>query len=317
MSYNKTIDTFPSSNGLYNISYYIYTPKKPVRYLLQITHGMCEYTERYESFIKFMARQGVLVAGHDHAGHGRSINTLENLGYISDDENDLTMVKDLKTMTDLLSERYPELPHFILGHSMGSFILRKYLMKFGRSLSGVILSGTGGQAPAISSGIQLARSISSLRGLKHRSATFNKIFFNGFNKEFLEEKDQFSWLSRDKSVVASYHKDPKCNFIFTMNGFISFLSVMKDVTGEHWSDKIPKEIPYHLLSGKLDPVSKNGKGVQETYTRMIESGVKNVTMKLYDEGRHEMLNETNRREVYQDVYDVLEEMHAMQMQDQY
>ena len=308
LSYNKTSDTFPSSNGLYDIRYYIYTPKKPARYLLQITHGMCEYIERYEGFIKFIGRQGVLVAGHDHAGHGRSINSPDDLGYFSNDPYDLTLVKDLKTMTDFLSERYPDLPHFILGHSMGSFILRKYLMQFGRSLSGIFISGTGGDNPALSSGIQLAKSISAVRGDKHRSSLFNKIFFNGFYKNFQEENDRFSWLSQDKNVVKAYHKDPKCNFVFTMNGFKGFLSVMKEVTGDEWAPKVPKEVPYHLFSGKQDPVGSYGKGVQETYTKLIESGVKDVTMKLYDNGRHEMLNEISKREVYDDILRVMEEM---------
>lgn len=311
MSYNKTSDTFPSSNGLYNIHYYIYTPKKPVRYLLQISHGMCEYIERYEGFIKFMARQGILVAGHDHAGHGRSINTPDDLGYFSNDPYDLTLVKDLKTMSDLLSERYPDLPHFILGHSMGSFILRKYLMQFGRSLSGIIISGTGGENPAAGPGIQLANSISAVRGDRYRSTLFNKIFFNGFNKKFKAENDRFSWLSSDKNVVRAYHDDPKCNFVFTMNGFKGLLSVMKDVTGDEWAPKVPKEVPIHLLSGMQDPVGNYGKGVQETYTKLIEAGVKDVTMKLYDHGRHEMLNETRRREVYDDLLGVMEEMISM------
>ncbi|HSR04599.1 MAG TPA: alpha/beta fold hydrolase [Proteiniclasticum sp.] len=308
MSYNKSIETFPSSNGLYDISYYVYTPKKPVRFLLQITHGMCEYIERYEGFINYLSREGVLVAGHDHAGHGRSINTLENLGYFSDDATDLTLVKDLRTMTDLLSERYPDLPHFILGHSMGSFVLRKYLMKFGRSLSGIFISGTGGVNAGVVPGIALVKSISAVRGEKHRSTLFNNIFFKGFNKNFEEDQDKFSWLTREKKVVSAYHKDPKCNFVFTTNGFKGFLEIMKEVTSEEWASQVPKDVPYHLFSGSLDPVGMSGKGVTETFNHLIDADVKKVTMKLYDGGRHEMLNEINRKEVYQDLLAKMEEM---------
>lgn len=308
LSYNKVIETFPSSNGLFDIRYYIYTPKKPVRFVLQITHGMCEYIERYEGFIKFLSREGVLVAGHDHAGHGRSIGTLEDLGYFSEDPLDLTLVKDLKTMTDLLSDRYPDLPHFILGHSMGSFVLRKYLMRFGRSLSGIILSGTGGTNPGVSPGIALAKSISAVRGEKHRSTLFNSVFFNGFNKNFQEEKDKFSWLTRDQKVVSAYHKDPKCNFVFTMNGFKGFLEIMKEVTSDQWASQMPKEVPIHLFSGKNDPVGSYGKGVTETFHHLIDAEVNTVTLKLYDDGRHEMLNELNRKEVYEDLLAKMEEM---------
>lgn len=309
------METFPSSNGLFDIHYYIYTPKKPVRFVLQITHGMCEYIERYEGFIKYLSREGVLVAGHDHAGHGRSIRTLEDLGYFSEDATDLTLVKDLKTMTDLLSERYPDLPHFILGHSMGSFVLRKYLMRFGRSLSGILISGTGGTNPGVTPGITLAKSISAVRGEKHRSTMFNSIFFNGFNKNFQDEKNKFSWLTKDEKIVAAYHKDPKCNFVFTLNGFKGFLEIMKEVTSDEWAMQMPKEVPVHLFSGKNDPVGSYGKGVTETFNQLIDAEVKTVTMKLYEDGRHEMLNELNRKEVYQDLLMKMEEMLSLKETD--
>ncbi len=269
---------------------------------------MCEYLERYESFIKFLSREGVLVAGHDHAGHGRSIRSMDDLGYFSKDATDLTLVKDLKTMTDLLNERYPDLPHFVLGHSMGSFVLRKYLMKFGRSLSGVFISGTGGNNPGVVPAITLAKSISTIRGETHRSTLFNSIFFKRFNKNFQDEKDQFSWLTREKRIVEAYHNNPKCNFIFTMNGFKGFLDIMKDATSEDWAKQVPKEVPFHLFSGKNDPVGSYGKGVTETYNNLLDAEVNLVTMKLYEDGRHEMLNEVNRKEVYQDLLMKMEEM---------
>lgn len=300
--------TFPSSNGLYEISYYVYTPDTPPRGLLQISHGMCEYLERYEPFIEFFTSQGFIVAGHDHAGHGNSIRTLEDLGYLSQDPYDLTLAKDLKTMSDLLVESHPGLPHFILGHSMGSFILRKHLTRFGRNLSGIIISGTGGRNPAIPAGLNLARTISLVQGQSHRSSLFNSVFFQGFNKNFKEEENRFSWLTRDKDIVSAYDADPKCNFVFTMNGFMGFLSIMKEVTEQEWAKKVPKDVPYLLFSGKLDPVGNYGKGVTETYEGLLDSGVKNVSMKLYDEGRHEMLNEINKTEVYEDLLEWMDEI---------
>ncbi|SFO07396.1 alpha/beta fold hydrolase [Proteiniclasticum ruminis] len=308
MSYQKTVETIPSTNHLYNVHIYIYTPKTKPRYMLQITHGMCEYLERYEPFIRYMTSKGVLVAGHDHAGHGNSIRTMEDLGYFSKDPYDLTLVKDLKNVSDLLTERYSQLPHFILGHSMGSFMLRKYLMKYGRSLSGIFISGTGGANKGIAPGITLAKSIAALKGDTHRSTLYNSIFFQGFNKNFKDEDDEFSWLSRDKKVRDAYRKDPKCNFVFTLNAFKGFLAIMKDVTHENWADSVPKDVPYHLFSGKEDPVGAYGKGVQETYERLLEAKVKEVTLTLYEGGRHEMLNETNKKEVYEDLFKRMEEM---------
>lgn len=299
--YSKTKGTFPSSNGLFQITYYVYTPKTPPRGLLQITHGMCEYLERYEPFIEFLTGQGFMVAGHDHAGHGNSIRSLEDLGYFSEDAQDLTLARDLKIMSDLLSENHPDLPHFILGHSMGSFILRKHLTRFGRNLSGIIISGTGGSNPAIPLGLNLARTISRVRGDSHRSTLFNSVFFQGFNRNFKEENNRFSWLTRDKDIVAAYDADPKCNFIFTLNGFKGFLDIMREVTEEDWAGKTPRDVPYLLFSGKEDPVGNYGKGVTETHDSLLDSGVKNVTLRLYEDGRHEMLNELNREEVYGDL----------------
>lgn len=308
MNYSKTVETLPSTNGLYDLHLYTYTPRKPPRFLLQITHGMCEYLERYEPFIRYLTGQGVLVAGHDHAGHGSSIRTLEDLGYFSDDPFDLTLVKDLKNVSDHFADRYPHLPHIILGHSMGSFVLRKYLMKFGRSLSGVLISGTGGTNAGIAPGIALAKSISGVRGERYRSSFFNSVFFNGFNKKFKEEPSPFAWLSRDPKILTAYEKDPKCNFVFTLNAFKGFLAIMRDVTTEDWALKLPKDVPFHLFSGKNDPVGAYGKGVLETYASLQAAEVRNVTVKLYEDGRHEMLNELNKKEVFSDLLTRMEEM---------
>lgn len=306
LNYTKTMNTLKSSNGLYDLHYYIYTPKKRPKYLLQITHGMCEYLERYEDFIDFMTKNGVLVVGHDHAGHGRSLRNLKDLGYFSPNPYDLTLVKDLRAVTTLFHDTYPNLPHFILGHSMGSFVLRKYLMQFGRSLNGVIISGTGGKNNGLSSGLLLAKGLGKIQGDAHRSKLFNKIFFGGFNKRFKEEDDSFAWLSRDKKVKKAYRKDPKCNYIFTLNAFQGFLSIMKEVVEDEAFQSFPKEVPFHFISGTEDPVGNYGKGVTETVAAMKKAGVHQVTLKLYEGGRHEMLNEINKNAVYEDLYQKLE-----------
>lgn len=301
MRYDKTIHTFKSHNGIFDISYYIYKPAiKPVA-VLQITHGMCEYIERYEHFIHFMTNAGIVVTGHDHAGHGFSLNSKKDLGYFSNDPFDSTLVEDLKTMSDLTEETFPGLPHFILGHSMGSFILRKYLGQYGSDLDGVILSGTGGENKATGGGVMLAKTMAKVKGERYRSPFLNKIFFNGFTDHYKDENEKFAWLSRDKRIVNTYKKDPRCNFIFTLNGFMGFLKIMQDVTKKGYAQKLPKDIPYFLFSGKEDPVGNYGAGVKETYKEFKKAGLKDVSYKLYENGRHEMLNELNKEEVYADV----------------
>ncbi len=301
MRYDKTIHTFKSYNRLYDISYYIYKPTIAPVADLQISHGMCEYIERYEHFIQFLTSAGVVVTGHDHAGHGFSINTKKDLGYFSNDPFDSTLVEDLKTMSIITKKTFPELPHFLLGHSMGSFIVRNYLSTYGNDLDGVIISGTGGENKAAEAGIVLAKILAKIKGDRHRSPFLNKIFFSGFNDHLKDENETFAWLSRDKRIINTYKKDPRCNFIFTLNGFMGLLKIMTTVTKKNYAQRLPKNIPYYLFSGKEDPVGNYGKGVMETYQGFKKAGLKAVTYKLYDNGRHEMLNELNREEVYADV----------------
>ncbi len=301
MPYHKTIHTFKSHNGIFDISYYIYKPtQKPIA-VLQISHGMCEYIERYENFILFMTNAGVAVTGHDHTGHGFSLNTKKDLGYFSMDPYDDTLVEDLKTMSDITVRTFPGLHHFMLGHSMGSFVLRKYLSEYGNGLSGIILSGTGGENKAVGAGIAVAKTMAKLKGDRYRSTFLNSIFFKGFNDHYKDENEKFAWLTRDKRIINIYTKDPRCNFVFTLNGFMGFLDIMQDVTKKKYAQKYPKNLPYYLFSGKEDPVGNYGKGVKETFDRFKASGIKDIRMKLYDNGRHEMLNEINKDEVYADV----------------
>ncbi len=300
MRYDKTIHTFKSHNGIYNISYYVYRPVLDPIAVLQISHGMCEYIERYEHFIQFMTNAGVAVTGHDHAGHGFSLNTKKDLGYFSIDPFDDTLVEDLKTMSEITEKTFPGLPHFMLGHSMGSFILRKYLNEYGERLSGVILSGTGGKNSGVGAGLAVAKTMAKLKGDRYRSPFLNKIFFRGFTDHYKDENEKFAWLSRDKRIIYSYKKDPRCNFIFTLNGFMGFLDIMQEVTKKNYAQKFPKNLPYYLFSGEEDPVGSYGEGVKETYQNMKKSDL-DVSYKLYHHGRHEMLNEINKDEVYADV----------------
>lgn len=306
MSYDKSIQTFKSHNHLFNISYYIYEPAKEPMAVLQISHGMCEYIERYEHFIHFMTEAGVAVTGHDHAGHGFSLNSQKDLGYFSRDPFDSTLVEDLKTMSEITEKTFPGLPHFMLGHSMGSFILRAYLSQYGQELSGVMLSGTGGENKAAGAGVTGAKTMAKFKGDRYRSPFLNRIFFRGFTDHYKEENEKFAWLSRDKRIINSYKKDPRCNFIFTLNGFMGFLDIMEHVTKKAYAKTYPKDLPYYLFSGKEDPVGNYGEGVKETYTELKKAGIKDVRMKLYENGRHEMLNEINKKDVYQDVLGFIE-----------
>lgn len=303
MNYHKTVSSFKSTDRIHNIAYYIYEPttNQPIKGILQISHGMCEYIQRYEEFIGFVTSQGFLVCGNDHLGHGGSVESKDDLGYFAKENGWECLTNDLKQLTHLMKKQYPSLPYFMLGHSMGSFLLRAYLIKYGDQLTGAIISGTGGKNPIAKIGELLISKIAIKKGDHYRSKKFNKIIFGGYNKRFPNNLSGFSWLTRDPVIVERYSNDPNCNFIFTANGFKNLIKVQRVTTKKSWANKVPKQLPIFLLSGDMDPVGNYGKGVKETYHNLLGANVVDVSIKLYKDGRHEMLNETNRKEVFEDI----------------
>ena len=307
MGYRKQLKSYCSADKKTQITCYIYEPEIPPVAILQISHGMCEYIERYEDFIGFLSTQGILVCGNDHLGHGKSLPEPEGLGYFSSKDGASHLVEDLQSLKVLMNAKYPHLPYFMLGHSMGSFILRKYLSLYGEELDGAIISGTAGPNPMALPGQWINTVMGLVKGDGYRSPFFNRLFFQGFNTPFEKEGLPFAWLSRDSHVVKSYAKDPLCNFTFTLNGFSNLLKLMSEVTKPSWPSSVPKDLPLLLLSGTMDPVGNFGSGVEKTYGLLKSAGASDLTLKLYPDGRHEMLNETNREEVYQDIYKWLNE----------
>ena len=301
MSYQKQLKSYRSADTKTEVTCYIYEPEITPVAILQISHGMCEYIERYEDFIGFLSTKGILVCGNDHLGHGKSLPEPAGLGYFSEQNGASHLVEDLQSLKTLMKAKYPHLPYFMLGHSMGSFVLRKYLSLYGEELDGAILSGTAGPNPMSLPGQWLSTAMSKFKGDDFRSPFFNRLFFQGFNTPFEKEGLPFAWLSRDSDVVKSYAKDPLCNFTFTLNGFSNLLGLMSDVTKPSWPSSVPKGLPIFLLSGTMDPVGNFSSGVQKTYELMRSQGITDLTLKLYPDGRHEMLNEINREEVYQDI----------------
>ena len=311
MGYQKQLKSYRSSDSKTEVACYIYEPDIPPVAILQISHGMCEYIERYEDFIGFLSTQGILVCGNDHLGHGKSLPVTAGLGYFSEQDGASHLVEDLHQLKFLMGAQYPRLPYFMLGHSMGSFVLRKYLSLYGKELDGAIISGTAGPNPMALPGQWLNTAMTLVKGDDYRSSFFNRLFFQGFNTPFEKEGLPFAWLSRDSKVVRSYAEDPLCNFTFTLNGFSNLLKLMGEVTKSSWPSSVPKDLPLLLLSGTMDPVGNFGSGVQKTYELLKSQRINDLTLKLYRDGRHEMLNEINREEVYQDITQWLKEKTLM------
>ena len=293
---------FTSANGIQRVFAKEWLPPEEPVAILLISHGMAEYIERYAEFAAFLAEYGILVAGLDHCGHGKSVRTPDDLGFFAEEDGWNLLVENLHLLRTKEEDAHPGLPVFLLGHSMGSFLARTYMMNHGDGLAGVILCGTGVvPEAAIRAGQAIAAMERKKYGSHHRSSRLNQLSFGSFNKKFAPNRTQNDWLSRDDAAVDAYSSDPYCGFVFTVAAFQDLFTGLSYIQNRRNLAKILPGLPVFLLSGSEDPVGNNGRGVQKVAHALLDAGVKNVTVKLYAGARHEALNEINRGQVYSDV----------------
>lgn len=270
--------------------------------IIQIAHGMAEHVLRYEGFAKVLTEEGYVVYGNDHRGHGRTAGSTENIGYLADDNGWDLVVEDMHELTNIIKEENPETPIFLFGHSMGSFLSRTYIQRYGNEINGVILSGTGGNNGLLGKvGILVAKGEMKRKGKRTKSKRMDKLSFGSFNKAFSPNRTSFDWLSRDNKEVDKYIEDPLCGEVFTAGFFYDMLRGLKDLNKRENIEKTPKDLPIYIISGDKDPVGKNAKGVLQAYNSYVKVGIEDVEYKFYKGARHEILNETNKEEVYKDV----------------
>ncbi len=297
----KKVNTFLSSNNTNQMDYYIYEPDNKPKYILQIVHGMCEYLERYEPFIRYLNEHDILVCGHDHLGHGK--NAPEK-GYIADKDGYKYLIEDVHKVSTIIKEQYPNIPYCILGHSMGSFVTRNYLSWYPNEVDGAIIMGTSGPNPLGKIGISVAKMIKSIYGPKHKSKFIDKLAFGSYNKGF-EAGEPSAWISSDSEVYHAYDKDELCNFKFSISGYIDLFTMLDLVSSKKWACEVAKNLPIYVVSGDKDPVGGYGKGVIQVFHMLTDVG-RNADMKLYPQMRHEILNEINKEEVYLDILNFME-----------
>lgn len=271
--------------------------------LLIIAHGMTESMARYDDFAKNMAQRGILVAGKDHLGHGRSVKNEDELGYFGPVEYDNIQNADFQKLVDLMRERYPQTPLFVLGHSMGSFLMREYITKQGENIDGVILSGPGDiNRLLVSFGRVLVDLFSLFRGQHYRSPFVYKLMFGAFNSRIPSPRTPFDWLTRDPDVVDGYCNHKENGFVFTLNGFTHFMLNIARVSQPQAFKSTPKTLPILLIGGGQDPVGDWGKALPSLAKKYRNAGVRDVEMKLYQDDRHEVINELNKAQVDDDIY---------------
>lgn len=272
--------------------------------VLQIVHGMAEYIERYEDFAKFLAEKGFVVTGDDHLGHGKSVS--DGLyGFFCDKDPATVVVDDVHTLTTITKEKYPNVPYYIMGHSMGSFILRNYLFRYGSEVDKAIIMGTGMQPKAMVVGANVMAGIGNFFNARKVSKFMDNASFSTYNKRIPNNRTSFDWLTKDEKKVDAYIADPLCGFIFTCNGFKTLSNLLWRLNKKSNLEKMPKSLPILITSGAEDPVGEYGKGPKLVYDSYKELGIKDVSIKLYDTDRHEILNETDREVVYKDLYEWL------------
>lgn len=272
-----------------------------IKAVVQGVHGMAETGERYEEFAAALCNAGYAFIMNDHVGHGRSVAPDGVKGYFGAKKNAFGkgFVEDAHQLTKIAKDEFGK-DVIIFGHSMGSFVTRSYIAKYANEVKAAVICGTSGKNPGAVPGIALASMIAKIKGDKHPSKLIDKIAFGAYNKRF-EGRTAFDWLSRNNENVDWYINNEDCGFLFTASGYKNMFELLNSVSGDDWYAKVPKDLKIFLIAGAEDPVGNYSKGVNEVFETLKNTGHKNVSCKLYKDDRHEILNELDRKLVYEDV----------------
>ena len=288
-----------------NHHYHQWPTKEPIGWL-HIMHGMAEHGGRYADLAGFLNQQGIMVTAGDHRGHGLTGSAVDSLYHVADNDGWNQMVDDQCQLIGHIATEH-DLPLVILGHSMGSFMATHFCQRFAKELTskqlkGLILSGSNYDAPAAFKVFAGLAKIERLRlGGRKISNLLETLSFGAFNRAFKPNRTEKDWLSRDHGMVDTYIADPMCGGAISTQSWYDFLSGLAQLFTPKALAQIDKELPVYLFAGELDPVGKQGKGVKKFQEILQQIGIEQVDLKLYAKGRHEMINETNRTEVYDDI----------------
>ena len=293
---------YPSSDGRTSVHAVEWTPESAPVGVYQIAHGVSEYALRYEPFARFLTEHGFVVVANDHIGHGLSVAEGAAPLYFGEKDGWMRVVDDMYALRSLARDRYPDLPYVLMGHSMGSFLARTYLIRYPGSVTAAILMGTGWQSAAVLAGGMLAaKAVGARRGFDRFDAAVDSLAFGAYNNRFKPKRTNFDWLSANVENVDAYIADPLCGggatvgLLRDMLGGIAFIEKRANLA------RMNKKTPVLFLSGGMDPVGSYGRGVLKAYDSFQRAGVRDVTLKLYPGLRHEILNERENERVYADI----------------
>lgn len=293
---------YPSKDGRTQIHAIEWVPEGPVRGVVQIAHGMVEFIDRYDRFAGVLAEHGFYVTGNDHLGHGKSVTDSDQLGYFAERGGNACVIGDMHHLRQKTAQTYPDVPYFLFGHSMGSFLVRQYIEIYGEGLAGAVIMGTGYQPrQTLDAGMAMTSAMARAKGGHFRSSLVNNMALGSYNKAFEPARTAADWLTRDEEIVDAYVAEPLCQFMFTVNGYNNLFRGMRYAQDARNLEKIPKILPVLVVSGAKDPVGDFGKGPAKVAQSYLEHGLRDVTFKLYPEDRHELLNELDKECVDRDI----------------
>lgn len=270
--------------------------------VIQIFHGMAEHGARYDDFANFLNNKGYIVYADDHRGHGKTADSIDALGYLGEDGFN-NIVEDEYFITKNIKSEYPSLPIFIFAHSFGSFIGQEYINRYSDEVNGVILSGSAKQSGIdFRVGLAVTKLIKKFGDESKKNEFLESIIFGNYNKKEKDNNSKFAWLSGDKNEVKKYEDDEYCGTVFTTNFYRNMFTGFKYLYLKEKTDKINRSLPLFIIAGEMDPVGKYGKSVKKLFNHYKKLNLNNVSIKLYPEGRHELINEVNKFVIYNDIY---------------
>nr|MBQ8253793.1 lysophospholipase [Lachnospiraceae bacterium]MBQ8253821.1 lysophospholipase [Lachnospiraceae bacterium] len=307
--------TFDSRDGKSKIYACSWIPEEPPLCILQIIHGMNDHMGRYEEFASYLAQRGILVVGEDHLGHGKTVPDGGTYGYFCEHDPATVVVRDVHRLKKITEEKYPTVPYIIFGHSMGSFIVRNYIARYGTGIRGAILSGTGTPTKAeLNFGKCLAKIMEKVKGPKEVVGLLHDISRKSYMSGIKNAKTEHDWLTTDEDEIEKYAGDPLCTgFRFTVNGYQTLFELAYRMQEKEILHKIPKKLPILIVSGTEDPVGAKGLAPKQLYDEYLNLDLTKVTLKLYQGARHELLFEKVKDTAREDIYSWIEKV-AMEIQ---
>ena len=292
---------FESTNGADRICYFKYSPESAPKAIFQMVHGMAEYAERYEELAELMCEHGYVCYIHEHVGHGNTAKDIEHLGLFIDENQSVTLVEDTHKMSEIAKNENPGLKLNLFGHSMGSFVVRLTVAKYGSDYNSLVICGTGAKDPKVPMGLFVLRVMRFFKGKDFKSKFIDKSSFGSYSEHFKPARTPLDWLSVSKTNVDNYIASPYCGFLFSLDGYKMLMEVNRDANKPGTFQETPSSLPIFLIAGGDDPIGHYGADIPKVCGEYKKAGVMDCTYKLYAGFRHEILCDDCAPQVRADI----------------